>query len=368
MWSAPKIRLRSLKIEGFRVFRSLHVDRLGRVNLLVGRNNIGKTTVLEALELYASGGDLEALRELLVRRDEMSMKVAVPNDPRALLRLFHQAELPHTEMAITATQDDHSEPRGLEIRAVLARLVRTSEGYERVIVAESEVDLDDPDVEPALRITRLDGNVITYPFRAFLRRPLRGPTRHEVLPNANFVPSGRLSPKDLSSLWDATVLTPREEDLVNALRIIEPKLRRLSMIEVPGRADRVPLVLRDGQPGPEPLRSMGDGMSRIFEVTLALTASEGGLLLVDEIETGVHFAALEAFWMFVFEVAVNLDVQVFATTHSWDCIRAFQAAAAAHPADGSLVRLHHDPNGNVVSTTFDEEELAIVARRDIEVR
>jgi hypothetical protein len=72
---------------------------------------------------------------------------------------------------------------------------------------------------------------------------------------------------------------------------------------------------------------------------------------------------------FVFEVSRRLNVQVFATTHSWDCIEAFQKAAAEDddPSSGVLIRLQNK-DGDVTSTVFDERRLAVVTRDGIEVR
>ena len=72
-------------------------------------------------------------------------------------------------------------------------------------------------------------------------------------------------------------------------------------------------------------------------------------------------------WKTIFQLARDLDVQVFATTHSRDCIVAFQQAAAESPEDGQLTRLTRKSE-HVLPTIFSEDELKIVADNDIEVR
>jgi hypothetical protein len=67
-------------------------------------------------------------------------------------------------------------------------------------------------------------------------------------------------------------------------------------------------------------------------------------------------------------MARRLNVQVFATTHSWDCIEAFQTAAAESPEEGVLVKLRQNSKGDVEAIVFDEDELAIITRDQIEVR
>lgn len=151
------------------------------------------------------------------------------------------------------------------------------------------------------------------------------------------------------------------------MKIIEPHIAQMSANVY--SADRiVPIVRLAGSSEPVTLRSMGDGMVRLFHLALALVNSKGGLLLVDEIENGLHYSVYEDLWNLVFRTARDLDVQVFATTHSWNCIEAFQKAACADVAsEGYLIRLGWKRD-EVVATVYDESDLAIVTRDHIEVR
>ncbi len=113
---------------------------------------------------------------------------------------------------------------------------------------------------------------------------------------------------------------------------------------------------------------MGEGMNRMFGIALALVNAKDGMLLIDEADTGLHYSVLSDLWKLIFEVAHRLNVQVFATTHSKDCLEAFQYAAEVNTEEeGVLIRLENRKAG-VGAVTFDEEELAIVTRERIEVR
>ena len=110
-------------------------------------------------------------------------------------------------------------------------------------------------------------------------------------------------------------------------------------------------------------------MARIFALALALeNARDAGQLLVDEIENGIHYTGLPKLWRFVFEAAARHHVQVFATTHSWDCVQAFQEAAADRGDDESALIKLFEEDGMVRAAVLRSEELAIVARDRIEVR
>lgn len=89
---------------------------------------------------------------------------------------------------------------------------------------------------------------------------------------------------------------------------------------------------------------------------------------MDEIENGLHYQIQPQLWRVIFETARQLNVQVFATSHSWDCIRAFQEVAREdEQSEGMLIRLETRKN-KITVTLFDEQELEIATREQIEVR
>ncbi|MEH2112332.1 AAA family ATPase [Nostoc sp.] len=62
--------LKTIKIDNFRSFQSFELQKLGRINLLVGKNNIGKTSILEAIQLLCSRNNLDPLRQTMTNRSE----------------------------------------------------------------------------------------------------------------------------------------------------------------------------------------------------------------------------------------------------------------------------------------------------------
>lgn len=339
--------LPSLHIQGFRCFRELTIERLGRVNLIVGKNNIGKTTFLEALRLHAAQDDaLFELQETLKRRGEFLRTRRESESPQRLidwLRAFHDADVKNEapvieigpcdrgDSSLQLKFDGNLRSRGVQLQSWI--------GAERT----SSIDLDE-----VLRDR---------------------PPSPRSLP-CQYIPANGLPAAESSRLWDDIVLTEHEETCLEALRIIEPDVQRVALVDVPmadGGWERAPHVARSSRRQPEPLDSLGEGMNRIFDIMLGLTNARGGRLLIDEIENGLHHSIHEMLWRHIFDVAAKLDVQVFATTHSWGCIDAFQAAARAHPDDGILIRLDRRESESI-AYLFDEDELAVVSEQAIEVR
>ena len=109
-------------------------------------------------------------------------------------------------------------------------------------------------------------------------------------------------------------------------------------------------------------------MLRALGVSLALVNARDGVLLIDEFENGIHFGVESELWQFIFQLAHRLNVQVFATTHSWDCIQGFQKAAQDDTQEEGMVIRLSLKKGKTAATLFNEEDLAVVTREQIEVR
>jgi hypothetical protein len=188
------------------------------------------------------------------------------------------------------------------------------------------------------------------------------------LPCVFVSPYGGERTASLGPLWDKIALSDREQDIVDALRIIDPEISAVSMVGGEGpRQIRTAIVRAAGIPRPVPLRSFGDGLNRLFGIVLSLVNAKDGLLLIDEIENGMHHTVQTDAWRAVFRLASRLDIQVVATSHSWDAIEAFQKAASETSEEGVLIRLSRRGE-DVIPTLFAARELAVATRDRIEVR
>jgi hypothetical protein len=360
--------LPSFGVRGFRAFSDLQMPALARVNLFVGRNNVGKTSLLEAINLYAGGGTPGRIRELLGAREEIPRTGPGGRaDPElldaAVGRLFH-AGGEATETRLTLGPLNHAE-RELSIRRGWAVAVRDA-GEMRFSLLRLENLLGDQ--ERAVEV-RVGTPARVIPDARLFRRVTFGEALQFLYPVLS-IPAHGLSTEEVGYAWDRIALTDEEDLVTDTLRIIAPDVERISLVgDVDGPNDRRMMVRIRGQNGPVPLRGMGDGMNRLLGISLSLAAVSGGILLVDEIENGIHYSVQPEVWRSILRAAESLNVQVFATTHSWDCIRAFALATSESPgASGMLHRLEQAADGEIRSIDIGEEDLAIIARQRIEVR
>lgn len=385
--------LDSLLIKNFRSLEHLEVRKLGRVNLIVGKNNSGKSTVLEALRIYAGNANRPLLESIARAHDERYQV----NDSASL---HDEALLPfqdfftgrcfprNPETAIEIGSIDRVEDRLTIKYCLLEEVEETIKDDQKGIVnrvqralfsPDEEVEMD-ANLQPVFIIQQGDKKL---PLMKLISSDIRPPWKsYEILPTqgCSVVPTDFISMDELADAWDSIALTEHEDIVRRALRIIVPEFESLVFVRADGgstgsrfRPMRTGMVKLGGMHGPVPLNSMGDGMLRVLQLSLKLFAARGGFFLIDEFENGLHYSVQERVWHLLFEMAEQFNIQIFATTHSWDCIESFTKVAVERTeTDGVLFRLGRSvrasDNGKIIATVFDEAALQNVTQADMEVR
>ena len=374
-----KLHYPDLSIEGYRGFNNLSIPQLGRVTLITGRNNTGKSSVLEALRLHAQNATPHVVRNILAFREEFQRtgeedaRGSEHDGPFNVSTLFNGYPLISDKFeAITISTAGRPYPTRLVMRVGWFSEEPDSEVNRRLFSKEGEFFGETEDIaglivetEEGKRFHRLEN--FLRPIPPTRRVPQRYPDRARMPCVLVSTFSGE-GTNLLASLWDEVVLANRQEDMVRALHIIDPRITSINMVGGDGSSRRrTAVVSAKNIARPLPLRSFGDGLNRLFAIILSLVNARGGILLIDEFENGLHYSVQLDAWNTVFKLAEDLDIQVFATSHSWDTIAAFQEAASQTPEDGVLVRLTRRGD-SIFPTMFLEHELAVVTRDKIEVR
>ena len=370
-----ELALPSFEIQGFRVFDYLKLEHLGRVNLLVGKNNVGKTSLLEALWVYANQGSPTILWSLLEARNEISSLNSLRSDnmkswddqAASLKYLFHRRIDPKTGQAKIELGPMENTSKRVSVKYVWIA-VEDEQGIRRN--REVEQPVDGMEVVRGVAIQTGEFNQLIRLNRLFVRN-LRDQFTVQTEWPCIFLAANGLSTVEVGQYWDSITLSALEGVVLDTMKIIEPDIERINLIGAQRTdrhpEDRVPIVKVRSVDAPFPLKSLGEGMNRLFGIALVMVNTKDGILLIDEIESGLHYSVLAEMWRFIFQTARRLNVQVFATTHSWDCIVGFEQAAQENAGDGMLIRLANK-KGKIIPTSFDEKELAIATREQIEVR
>ncbi len=368
--------LEVLRLDGYRSFGRYRLSDLTRVNLLVGRNNSGKTSLLEAVELLVSCGDPRVLLRSAERRGE----TARGRDPDArtpywrtkVAHLFHGHDL-GSGTGIRLDGEPRRRAITLQIRPLTdeegngeAARSLFDEGEETAPALALEIRGPSRERPVVLPVGR-DGSVGYRSLRA--TGALAGAA--DRLPRTRFLTPRSLDPGSMRTMWDAVQIEGREAEVVRAVRLVVPDLESIHFLSSdPSRsrlgAAGVLVGLGDGRR--VPLGSQGDGMRRILALSLSLIDSTGGFLLIDEIEAGLHWTVMRDMWRFVVRAARESSVQVFATTHSLDCVRGLASLLDHDPDLGSEVSAHKLDRRLESAVALDADSIRTAVEQEIELR
>lgn len=349
-----ELALPNLVIDNFRLFEHLEIERLGRLNLITGANGSGKTCLLEAVELWANDGSFWTVLEQSRRREA---PIAVPS------RLDAPPGAVRDAVAATCAVF-HRWPS-----AELQPSLRIEAGG---VPLTAMVSWADPQTRPTDAIS---ASVPTWSaqaphVRSFQRldhAPSRTVESREKA--SQLVPASGLRASDLAGLWDLVGTSEAGLEVERALDSISPGIERINFVETAFETGvRVPVAKVRGTPHAISLRTLGDGVTRFLAMGLAVVRAEGGVVLIDEFENGLHRTVQRQVWELVLTLARDLDVQVFATTHSVDCVHTFAEIASHEPAgDLALHRLDTvSDRPRVVS--FHGEDMPVILDHGLEVR
>ena len=309
----------SIQIHGYRGLDSFRMQGLGRVNLLVGTNNCGKTSILECIELLRSAGNPHVLSSIVGRRgewgytddDDARGSVVMRPPPLNVSHLFPNHELRGT-IRIEADRTGGVDADGWNDRMTVD--VEDPSGPE-LDEPNVEMESDDDNERLVLHVKWSDAE---DDYKAFvtaegllygLRRLMR--PRNGSSEAGQFVRTSGTSASDVVRMFDQVVLTESEEAVTQALRILDPGIERIATVAVDRRrVDRdapggVFLKLADSA-GRVPIGSMGDGMWRMLGLALSLANAKGEFCSVDEIDTGLHYSVMEDMWRMISDRAAAL--------------------------------------------------------------
>lgn len=376
----------SFFIKNFRIFEVLEIEQFSSVNLVVGKNNSGKSCLLEALHIYASDANPRTLVDILMARDEhwqsyvkqqertgpqYGLTVKTSETETSLRHLFHGYSMPKAGKPGIELGPCIPERDRIQIVNQAYQLVDNQDGRRlRVPVVQEELFADIVDLQLALEIRTVDKNEYLLPLAidpssSEYKRQVMFRTREPRFP-VQIVPTGSVNENLLAQLWDAINLTDLQGEVVSCLQLIDESIKDVAFVGE-GRS-RIAIVRKNGGQERLPLKNMGDGMLRLFHIILAIVNAKNGLILIDEFENGLYWGVQPKLWETIFRISERLSVQVFATTHSTDCIRAFESVWKSNEAKGTFHRIDRGRNNQIKCVSYKLETLSDAIEMDVEVR
>ena len=382
--------LQSLKIEGFRGFQNFEMANLGRINLLVGKNNSGKTSILEAIQFLYAQNNIDIFLETISYRGEFAWlenKLAGRTKVFEICHLFPGHEIvPSQEIIIIGSRESHQESVTISVKSIPIQLSLFSDKNDDL---NNDNIFDDEEWNKLLLSIRWSQSQKPIEMELLANGTLARDSIRRIASlsrishkigidnqiELKFLTPFSLTSSDMAALFDNIVLSPLEDLIIESLKIIEPKIERIASVVSGKYLTSNNLGVRGGflikiknHDQPIPIGSLGDGFWRMLGLVLAMVNLKNGILLVDEIDSGLHFTVMTDMWKVVWETAKKLNIQVFATTHSRDCWQSLAELIIEEKIADNEITIQRIDREKSQSVIFDPEEIVIAATSNLEVR
>ncbi|GEM55568.1 hypothetical protein B0A58_14445 [Flavobacterium branchiophilum NBRC 15030 = ATCC 35035] len=288
------------KVENFKKFDALEVNDIGQFNLIVGDNNVGKTCLLEALLVDEDGQQLLdnfwlslKKRGLVFQIEEVTKKVGNVSTTETI----YPKENYFKNYVLGSNSDDLSFQCNNNF--ILVSVVDSNFGnndFENDFIRINDL---------LLNIYKNNDAILNFPLISFNDTPLEIESR---------------------SIYENLKTKREKQILIDILKVVNTKIVDVELREKYEDLKSVFLISFDDKDEFVPLNFLGDGFKRIFYIALKALSLKGKRILIDEIEIGIHYSKMKDFWVNIFNVCKELDIQLFATTHSQECIEAYVEA------------------------------------------
>ncbi len=357
---------RRITIDGFRGIDDFSIEDFRRVNVMVGRNGGGKTSILEAMAVV---GTPTAPGFLL--KANLCREMPPPNSRawHSLLTLFSGMD-PHRRMLFEYQTDT-------EEASVVADAIFGASGADAPDTgADQSSALSSTGIgyEETLRGLRMqyrpregeEVEAVLDLLETGFQQTVKAKTRHRFA-GAFFIHARRASSLGETASALTTLYSNKSEGrFIDAVRNVDPRVQRL----VPGTQGKQPTVLADlGGATLVPMSVLGDGFCRVALIVTGIVSSEPGkLLIVDEIDSGLHRSVMRGLWKSVLELSRQYDFQVFCSTHNEEMLRQTLPAFSDEPDALRVYRIDRSTDGKVSQQPYDYAMLHDAEAAGMDVR
>jgi AAA15 family ATPase/GTPase len=352
--------IEDIEITNFRCFDRLKVSGCRRINLISGKNNVGKTALLEAIFLNSTPIKDTVFLLCDLRRESSKFSEVLPG--KMWGNFFFQQEI-KSSCSIETIFD-----------GVSSKIVTLNIGHEQSISDFLDLDPNPVNLWLDTKIDNIDRYNTIIISRKHHAHSHASPTNKTLSPNVNpkyiqnssFIPSSLISSNvSLTEEFDKARLNEKEDEVLRAFKIIDSSIVAVESFSIP---EPTIYLKRKGEKR-LPLSLFGDAMNRIADIILKVINNQGSILLIDEIENGIHHSNQVALWEFLYRLAEQLNVQIFATTHSLEMTEAFIKAGLERKDSAAHFELtRHEKTNQIVAINRDLETLEYGITHHKEVR
>jgi ABC-type cobalamin/Fe3+-siderophores transport system ATPase subunit len=359
MKTKPSDHLSHIKIENFRQFESITLEDIGQFNLILGDNNVGKTSLLEALlfmndrNLYyynlafayiARNNTLPVIHE----DGEVSYKIS-----KNIVFDFLKKNAKNKEINFELEEQRN------HWKFTLRR--PTTEEVKKELDIDKTIDIDD-----YIGMVSDDGTIKIDELSLILKK-----LNPQDLIKMQLIPFGKGFDRTLAKSYYDNIDKDKKnrQAFLNSMKIFIPSIDRITADTESGEID-IEETVSDVS---APLHQYGEGANKLFRILVQITLQKGKKLLIDEIDAGIHYSHFLEFWKIILKVAKENDVQIFATTHNLECLQYFKEVLELEEMQelqelSRTITLRRLPNSHLKAYTRLFKEFEYEIDNELEIR
>lgn len=351
--------LTAFRIKNFRGLQTLQINDLKQVNIFAGINGSGKTTLLEALFLFVDRRNpIAIMRPHFWRNLQPNLMVAVPH-------IFSRGKLSKSIELDGETRNGHE-----VLRCVYEKQSRPSVQQltpEQQVLAAGISSVPQPlgvsliaevngEIEDEIHLLDLPKGGV-----ADVKKVGTTPLPKVVILNRLTIGN----PSEIGDRLSQAIQSRKKAELIRTVKLLRPEIRDLELLKM---GDLSIIYGNIGYGVRVPLPFLGDGMQTLLSICLAIMDAKNGMVFLDEFEAAIHYSKLSKVWRIIFDLSVRYNCQIFAATHSKECIEA--AIDGITPSNSACVRYFRLQPGKsgIKAISYSGSELVTAIEQEWEVR
>jgi AAA15 family ATPase/GTPase len=316
-----------IEIKNFKCFEDFKANGFKRVNLIVGKNNVGKTALMEACWIYEQN------------KNSANMNEAFFNMVNAITLIREFRDIVNNKVF------------GFQLlKKFKGMLIKTNNQSVKL-----NLDINNLDVKLEINDFKIDASLTN----SNLFKDISSDNKPK-----NFIPSSKIDNELIINLYDSIKEKRKRDKLNQYISQFDSNILEFEIIK------NIPKVFLDSRKQFEDISELGHGLQRYIAIISAILVSQNNCLFLDEIENGIHYTHLERLWEIILTLSEELNCQVFATTHSKDCIESYYKVSKKmeYKNDVSYIKMTRLETGEILPTVYDYELLEIGMEENHEVR
>jgi AAA15 family ATPase/GTPase len=318
--------LEYIEIKDFKCFKDFKAEGFKRVNLIGGKNNVGKTAFMEACFINSYSKNIKcfvrALFNIKFSRENTNVLLGDNYNTKIYIEQSNKI-LTNSNQNLASFQIE-------DTNGIKQYIFSFNKQYIKVNINDFSYEMED-------------------------------------IENINFIDNFGLSNGEILAFYSAIQRKKEEEFLNNILNTFESSIQSFKIIDEKPQCE-VNGIYRE-------VTEFGDGIRHLISIVTSLFTSENGYLFIDEIDNGIHYSKLDEIWTIILEVSKKLDVQIFATTHSKECIESYARVSKKledqdeiDKDDVSFIELGKNKENKLDSIVYNYEMIQSEIKQNHEIR